>query len=337
MFLSGDTMDIVNDALFVIFNNTIDFGIYALIDVIFNVFFVLAKLDLFGSTALGQQLYEALSQRIYMIISIVMVFIFAYNLLLYVMQPDGRYVKDQMKPTAMLKRIVFSMVMLILMPLIFRYMSLFQNHVLASDTIPAMILGKEQGVSRVMTRGKRISMMTWMTFVHPVNKTYGDYINDYDAESCSEYFVSPSNDNFSVTEQGFVQSLIDNCEAQHPFWTTLVMKKSKTWSDNEHIEKFPIISSIAGIILLVFGIGYVYSIAGRLFRLFALQIFAPVPIMMRMFKKENFDNWFKDLLNTYIDVFVRVAVISFILFMCTILPDIINSINTAVLNEILLG
>lgn len=334
MFLAGSVESVVENSIFIIFNCTVDLGLYLLINVIFDVFFVLARLDIFGATSLGQQLYEALSQRIYMIISIVMVFIFAYNLLLYVMQPDGRYVSDKMKPTAILKRIVFSMVLLILMPLLFRYMSQFQNHVLASDTIPSIILGKEQGVSRVMTRGKRISMMTWMTFVHPENKSYGDFINNYDAETCDDYFIAPDSTGDKTTK-GFVEAMLEVCKDDRPFLTTTMVKKKSVW---DKLEKFPIVSSIGALLLLVFGIGYVYSIAGRIFRLFALQIFAPVPILMRIFNKEkNFDPWIKDLLNTYIDVFVRVAVISFILFMCSILPDIINAINNAVLQEVLFG
>ena len=251
MFLAGDTLDVVTESIYIIFNCSIDFGLYWLINITFDVFFVLARLDIFGATPLGMELYDSLSQRIYMIISIVMVFIFAYNLLLYVMRPDGEYVSKNLKPTLLLKRITFSMVLIIMTPLIFRYMSTFQNHVLASDAIPSLILGREQGTTRVMSKGEKISMMTWMTFIHPRNKTYGDYINDFDADTCGQYFVDPNNANFTVSEQAFVQALIDNCSDGGGFKTTKIVKNAKSWKSDD-IEKLPIISSIAAVMLLVF-------------------------------------------------------------------------------------
>ena len=341
MFLLGASNSVVSDALFYVMSWTIDWVFFGLLSIVFDSFFVVAKLDLFGSTQLGQQLYESLTQRVYMIMSIVMVFIFAYNLLLYVMQPDGRYVKDNMKPATVLKRIVFSVVLLVMMPLIFRYMSTFQNHVLISDAIPSIILGKEQGRSRVMSKGKRIAIMTWTTFYHPYDSTtqtikvYGDFINDPDAETCEDYFVKEDALSTNV-EKNFLKGLLQNCNSNAAFNTHAFSFSGKDVKDSK-IEGLYFASSIGAIIFIIFGIGYIYSIAGRIFRLFALQIFSPVPIMMRIFNIENFKTWFKDLIGTYLDLFIRVAVITFVLFMCSILPDIINAINTAVLNEILLG
>lgn len=348
MFLTGDTISILRDALFHLVNNTIDYGLYTLVSVIFDVFFVLAKLDIFGSTPLGQQLYESLSSRVYTILSIVMVFIFAYNLLLYVMQPDGRYVSEKLKPTILLKRIVFSMVLLVMSPIIFRYMSTFQNHVLVTDTIPALILGKEYNGTDVMSKGKKMAMMTWMTFYHPEDKTYGDFVRDYSATTCTDYFVDPNetadpNDansakKYTEMERQFIQNMISTCTQKSAFNTHTMMPNSNMYKDDSGIEKLPIISSIGAVAILIFAIGYVYSVGGRIFRLFVLQIFAPVPIVMRIFDKDkNFGPWIKDLAGTYLDVFIRVAVITFVLYMCTMLPDIINSVSDAVLNEILFG
>ena len=343
MFLLGDlTNSVVMGAGYIILEQWLDFAIYALMSITFDVFFVIARLDIFGSTQMGQQIYDNFSQKIYMILAIVMVFVFAYNLLMYVMQPDGRFVSDKMKPTTILKRITFSMILIILTPLLFRYMSIFQNHVLVEDTIPSIILGKEAGHSKLMSRGKRISMMTYMTFFHPNPNNnpmgYNDFINDIDSDTCNGYFKDPETiqpDN--KTTKAFARGLIANCESEGPFDNKELIKSAGFFKE-DNLEKMPIVSSIAGIAIVFFAIGYVYSVAGRVFKLFALQIFAPIPIFMRIFNKEkNYDPWFKEIKDTYLDVFIRVGVISFILYICSMLPYIIQSIDDAVLSSLLMG
>ena len=95
-----------------------------------------------------------------------------------------------------------------------------------------------------------------------------------------------------------------------------LFNKSKARYAFVHI---PIIGSIVAIILSVILIGFTVDIAIRAVKLAVLRVIAPIPIIAYMGpqSKENtaFSNWVKALISTYLDLFIRLAVIFFVLFL----------------------
>ena len=87
----------------------------------------------------------------------------------------------------------------------------------------------------------------------------------------------------------------------------------------------PIISSICGIILLISLIGSCISIAIRSIKLAVLRLIAPIPIISYIDPKSSengmFANWVKILSSTYLDLFMRLIVIYFVIYIVTAIVD----------------
>lgn len=80
----------------------------------------------------------------------------------------------------------------------------------------------------------------------------------------------------------------------------------------------PIISSICGIIILIALIGSCIDIAIRTIKLTILRLIAPIPIISYIDPKSSengtFANWVKMLTTTYLDLFIRVLIIYFVIY-----------------------
>ncbi len=91
----------------------------------------------------------------------------------------------------------------------------------------------------------------------------------------------------------------------------------------------PILGSIVAIILSVILIGFTIDIGIRAVKLAVLRVIAPIPIIAYMGpqSKDNtaFSNWVKALVGTYLDLFIRLAIVFFVLFL--VQDIIINGIT----------
>lgn len=83
----------------------------------------------------------------------------------------------------------------------------------------------------------------------------------------------------------------------------------------------PIISSICGIVILLALIGSCIDIAIRTIKLVVLRLIAPIPIISYIDPKSSengaFANWVKMLTTTYLDLFIRVLIIYFVIYIVT--------------------
>lgn len=95
--------------------------------------------------------------------------------------------------------------------------------------------------------------------------------------------------------------------------------------DGYAFSYLPIISSICGIILLISLIGSCISIAIRSIKLAVLRLIAPIPIISYIDPKSSengmFANWVKILSSTYLDLFMRLIVIYFVIYIVTAIVD----------------
>jgi|GEM_PF-6596968 len=89
-----------------------------------------------------------------------------------------------------------------------------------------------------------------------------------------------------------------------------------------------ILSTIAGLIVLYLLISYCIDIAIRAVKLGFYQVIAPVPIMLSIIPKQNkmLNNWIKVTMTTFIELFIRVAVINLAVYLIALVPSILSSI-----------
>ncbi len=108
--------------------------VYILIAFLYKVFIAVAKVNLFDKVT-----FSKLTSRIYVVIGIAMLFIFAYNLILMIINPDDK--KSTGAMTKVVKETMISLTLVILLPTIFNWLYIFQNNVLESNIIGKVILG----------------------------------------------------------------------------------------------------------------------------------------------------------------------------------------------------
>lgn len=141
--------------------------VYSLISVVYNLFQSVASVSLFSD-----QVFEKITGRIYVIIGIAMLFIFAYNLILMIINPDDK--KGTGQTTKMVKEVIISVILIILMPTIFKYMTIFQYHVLNSNIIGQIILGDSMS-SQTKCDYQGMELLNEYIDDEKLNVTFGSY------------------------------------------------------------------------------------------------------------------------------------------------------------------
>ncbi len=109
-------------------------GIYIFIGALYQVYEKVASVNLFST-----DVFEEITGRIYIVMGIAMLFIFAYNLILLIINPDEK--KGTSNMTKVIKETIISLVLVILLPTIFNYLYVFQSDVLESNIIGNIVLG----------------------------------------------------------------------------------------------------------------------------------------------------------------------------------------------------
>ena len=92
-------------------------------------------------------------------------------------------------------------------------------------------------------------------------------------------------------------------------------------------------SAIVGIVFLIILIGFTIDIAVRSIKLAVLRLLAPIPIISYIEPKSSkdggmFSSWVKALTSTYLDLFLRLAIVYFVIFL---IQDMIA--NGIIINE----
>lgn len=111
---------------------------YNIIEILYRVFVAVANVNLFS-----KDIFEAFTSRMYIVVGMAMLFIFAYNIILMIINPEDKKGTGQMSKAV--KETIISLVLVILLPTIFNYMAIFQKNVLDSQIISKIILGNGTG------------------------------------------------------------------------------------------------------------------------------------------------------------------------------------------------
>lgn len=316
------------------FINFIDHVSYSLAMVGYNIFYAVAQLDLFGGSPQGELLYNEITKRFYMILSIIMVFVFAYQLIMLIIDPDG---KGKGASSQIVKSTVVSLVLLIFLPLIYRYMALFQIHVLENNTIGALILGTNAS-SADKNPGKNIAVMILISFYHPEGTTYstffsenGKLYNDAYDRCLADCKISDTDDTeHTKTCEKYVNDLKK--------WENTGRISAITWGSGDlknyigdTMSYSWILSTVAALAVAYVFFLYAVDIGARSVKLGVLQLISPIPVVLKIFPqtKKSFDTWFDQMKKTYLELFIRVAIIFFALELVKLVPVFISIIFRA--------
>ena len=306
----------------------IDAIIVKLITTVYRLFSDLSELVLYSDNII-----KLIGKRISLLLGIFMLFKLAVSLINYMISPDK--LNDSAKGGGrLIINVGVSLALLISINLIFKEAYKVQGIVVNSRIIEKIFFGNNGIVSDDSTK-MDIGYYLYSGFFTPNVDVF--------EHSCDEMWdvskplneltdLQKENNDKKVCDDLLFDKLGDN-EYKSIYKARNTMDMSYVFNDYELVlntpsertfafDYTPIISNAAGIIVLLIMISFSMDLATRAVKLLFLQIVAPIPIIANMDMdkgQEIFKKWYKECINTYLTVFIRLITINFAVFMIVLL------------------
>lgn len=288
------------------FSCTIAAVIYNFIVDLYNVFMYTARAEILESSFI-----QGIYNKVGMILGIFMVFKLSFSLIQSLVDPS-KFTDEKKGFGGIIKRSVISIVLLGITPSIFNMAFDLQNLVVGSanntdNIIYKLIVGKAPSKDAE-------------SFGHVIASEL--YFGFY-----TENEPLKLNQGLEVTypDSGGVQLKVHDYE----YLKTQILEDHMSFSDTvdyisitnagQYVIKWDGLFAIGfGLFMVYILITYCISVATRVIQLAYLQLIAPVPILSYISDPEgSFKNWTKQCMTTYLDLFIRLAIIYFIITVST--------------------
>lgn len=296
---------------------TICKGIFSLVEDIFNLFFQIVNFEAFG-----EGIADTLFSRLFMVIGIFMFFKISISLITYLMNPDT--VKDKEKGLGkMFSRLIVMLIfLLLLMPwsefsvwqddtdsmtaeqrnelyknngLLFGLLYDAQKRIINDGTISMLILGEQIDNDATMKKASKVVSLSVLRAFAPLN-TNCDSVDLTAGESIT--FNSLDDIGNRIDER---------CTA-------------KTGNTEYYLFDFSGFTAIlAGLGTCIIVFLFCFDVAIRMIKLGILRLLSPIPAISYIDPKSSRDGTFaayvKILTSTYMDLFVRLAIIFLVIYL----------------------
>lgn len=226
--------------------------------------------------------------RIYVFLAIFMVFKLTISFIKYMVNPDS--ITDKEKGAGkLISRTITMLALILLLPLLFPLLSEAQSVFI--PVLPKVILGQDTGNEDTVADNAQLLASTALgAFYSP----------------CTE--CDPANSPDPITD---ISDMMD------------------TYGDKvDGVYEYEfnyIFALVVGIVIVVILISITIKVGIRLFKMFLLEMIAPVPIMSYIDPKASKDGafaaWVKQLTSTFIDIFVRLGVVYVVLMLLSALAN----------------
>lgn len=284
--------------------------IYSLIEYLYHIFELLGRAEI-----IEDDFVQLIYTRVGYILGIFMLFKLVFSLIQALIEPEK--LTDQKTGYAqIIKRCVISIVLLGVTPSIFREAFKIQSFIVGGDASENVIYKLIAGSSSHYNSdiGRQLSVNLFFDFVTDEEDP------QLDEGMLDDYVVSP--DGVSVDEGQYIQRFQeDNWENLQ----TLILNEGK--SLNSTIDYLAIkeggtyVIELNWLPLLIVGCVVAYMIALycvqvaiRVIQLAYLQLIAPIPILSYISDPDgSFKKWIKQCTTTYLDLFIRCAIIYFVM------------------------
>lgn len=266
--------DIMRNLAFVL-----DKIVYTLIDWIYKLFVSLAQINI------SETVTNSFASRIYAFLGIFMLFRLAFSLITYLINPDN--LKDQKKGgAALVKRIFISILLMALVPAIFREAYALQKIILDENIIGQVIMG--QPISKDDSdgdhNGERMAYTTFSAFFFPDitdsdNPCKNPFSKGQLVANCRTKIADLGGETVAKTyEEAYQQLKVSHLE-------TIINAKTSSGDYIFHYQAF--ISTIAGGFIVWIFVIFTIDLALRVVKLAFLQLISPVPIISYIDPKEG--------------------------------------------------
>lgn len=293
--------------------------IYWLISIFFELFINLSKVSVLSDNAI-----KSIYQRVTLILSIIMVFYVTLEFVKYVVEPDKMTDKEK-GATKIVPKLIIVVVLIAFVPTIFSYAYKLQNAIIDNQVFSKVILGKYD--VEVDQQGRNFAADT-LGFFYKFDEEQWPSDETCDGPTCKD-----------VVAMNLESLRLGNGLPNLTYKLNVAGNKPIEGKDNwvPKITFNGIMAILVGGFIAYILIMYVVDVGTRVMQLLFLQIIAPIPIIGYLSPKKDgiFQKWVKQCLTTYLDLFIRLALIYFILFICGILNQEIknHTLLTGVSND----
>lgn len=286
--------------------------IYKLIAFLFDLFMNVANIKI-----LSQAKIVEVYNRVTLILAIVMTFYVMFEVVKYVVSPDT--ISDKEKgPGNLVKRMIIVVVLIGTVPFIFEKAYDLQDAIFKQQILSKVILGKE-GIDP-STYGKSFSANIFGMFYKIDKDIWGDTPGKCEEVDCA-----------TIVKLN-LQMLANTGEM--PFLNTGISAEDQTILPGDTQARTVYKINFDGFLAILVGgvivwmlLMYVIDAGTRVAQLTFLQIIAPIPIISYLSPKKDgmFEKWYKQCLSVYLGLFIRLAIIYFVLLLCDMLADAFES------------
>lgn len=257
---------------------------------------------------LDSELLESFSERIGLILGLLMLFIVIFSMIKMVLDPD-KITDKEMGASSLIKKLVIVIVMLGTSGFVFDALYTVQKLIIENNVISKLLLPVQLDDKTSENFGAILSEELLFAFYH-VNEFNGE--PPADVSKCESVVNNLRND--IILYQDFALGKV--C-----LNTTTKVNVDGEDTDMYIINYNWIFSVGVGCVVLYLLFMYCISIGTRMIQLMFLEIIAPMAIVSYVLPKKDtmFSKWTKMYIATYIDVFIRIAIINFIVFIISTL------------------
>lgn len=313
-------------------------GIYHVIALIFQLFLILST-----GTIIEPSTYQVLLSNIYVLLGVFLLFFVAFAFLKGMIDADDKKTTESTKKTII--NFITSFVMIALLPTVFAFLFDLQTSIITRQNTIGKLFGygsSSEGTNTVSVPDE-IKVGSYQMVNGVMNAFL--YVNpdeNGDISSCTNVQTSSDLHNCEANVCSSDKAMFVNFDAsdpcgddKHSFNNTIAyVNQTGKFSSyrifgeeiaDGKVEFNFILALIGGIIVGYVAFSFCFDMALRMVKLAYYQIIAPIPIFMRIMPNSNmsgtFNTWTKKTLSCYFEVFIRVLVFYFAIFLVNAMMD----------------
>ena len=285
--------------------------LYGLIIYLYNMFEALCHGRLLSSEAI-----ESISQRVGIILGIAMLFYVVVSFIQYLINPD-ELVNEKTGAGNVIKKVLIVIVLLGMSGFGFETLYQVQIAVIDSHIISRIFLPFEVDTDNF---GRVLASELFTSFYRIDPKFLDDegFVSDEieetdDVQECLYYFYTLKDEIHGSGDFDLGNACLNSA-------VPIKNLNGREYGNTEHyVMRFDVLfMTVVGVIVVYLLISYCITVGTRMIQLTLLEIISPVAIISYLSPKEDgmFKTWREIYTATYLDVFLRIAVINIVAYLC---------------------
>ena len=292
--------------------------LYGYIVDLYNVFMIIARADV-----LDNDYVQLIYNRVGMILGLFMIFKLSFSLIQSLIDPS-KFSDKEKGFASIVKRIIISIVLLGITPFLFNAAFDFQEAIVGSrndtNNVIYRIIVADDVINSSENFGQRLATDLFFCFFKKnKNKDFHE----------TEIIALDDDKNGVIRirkDYDYLKNQTLNSDDSKSGFQELVPYLSLRDGGGYVFDWDIILSLGAAIAVLWILVNYCISIAIRAIQLAYLKLISPIPILSYIYNPDGaFKKWIKQCTSTYLDLFMRLAILYFIINMCDKVMEILDN------------